>query len=537
MRAYIVTLVGLFASSLPAYEFPYILLGPADQLALDQPRVGVELVDPATNRTIGPDLATTFLLDTGANTVLAVDDAVVELNANGYKTEGTFFEQGVAGFTEFDVSAAYRLRFTDSDSVSHQLNDTRILSSTDSSFCPIPGLCSFFGIAGMPLMVDRVTTLDLSSIGGGGIDPGGDIFDDLLGLDFMRTTFSDQLPAAAGRRYSVPVTPSAFRPEGDGPLPSWADLPFVAVESVHQEQRLPANFIVDTGAQLSIISADLAFRLGLDENGNGILEDEAVGTQQIGGIGGEVDAPMLQFDEVRVPTEQGVDLIFTDLTVAVLDIDPSIDGLLGMNYLSSGWLGAAFGELGNLDDLADLLEDAGLGDLLDSLAGLETGEGSPYPFFEKVHFDFREHRTGNGRIYFDLTDDVSQIVAPPGSHGDLDSDGDVDFADRTIWVRDIQKTYFGDSNLDGSFTSRDLVAVFQAAEYEDSIPTNSTWGDGDWNGDREFTTSDLVLAFQSGGYELPAANEAVPEPSGILPSALAALLLVMRNRHPDPHRR
>ena len=58
----------------------------------------------------------------------------------------------------------------------------------------------------------------------------------------------------------------------------------------------------------------------------------------------------------------------------------------------------------------------------------------------------------------------------------------------------------GDSNLDGRFDSGDLIAVFQAGEFEDDIADNSVWEDGDWNGDGEFDTSDLVAAFQAGSY-------------------------------------
>lgn len=77
----------------------------------------------------------------------------------------------------------------------------------------------------------------------------------------------------------------------------------------------------------------------------------------------------------------------------------------------------------------------------------------------------------------------------------------------------------GDANLDGLFTSEDLVQVFQAGEYEDGIDGNSSWATGDWNGDAEFGSLDLVRAFQAGTYEqgpLATAN-LVPEPSGILP--------------------
>jgi hypothetical protein len=71
--------------------------------------------------------------------------------------------------------------------------------------------------------------------------------------------------------------------------------------------------------------------------------------------------------------------------------------------------------------------------------------------------------------------------------------------------------------LDGQFGSSDLVSVFQAGQYEDSIAGNSTWSTGDWNGDADFDSGDLVLAFQDGGYEkgpLPATQ--VPEPTSLV---------------------
>ncbi len=59
----------------------------------------------------------------------------------------------------------------------------------------------------------------------------------------------------------------------------------------------------------------------------------------------------------------------------------------------------------------------------------------------------------------------------------------------------------GDANGDGMFDSADLIAVFQAGEYEDAIADNSTFAEGDWNGDGEFDSSDLVMAFQAGTYQ------------------------------------
>ena len=58
----------------------------------------------------------------------------------------------------------------------------------------------------------------------------------------------------------------------------------------------------------------------------------------------------------------------------------------------------------------------------------------------------------------------------------------------------------GDSNGDGIFNSADLVHVFRAGKYEDSIPGNATFDEGDWNGDGDFTSRDFVFAFQSNNY-------------------------------------
>lgn len=83
---------------------------------------------------------------------------------------------------------------------------------------------------------------------------------------------------------------------------------------------------------------------------------------------------------------------------------------------------------------------------------------------------------------------------------DYDLNGIVDTTDVEYLITSVIGTTFGDSNLDLTFDSGDLVAVFAAGQYEDGIPENSTWATGDWNGDAEFDTGDLVFAFQRGSY-------------------------------------
>lgn len=124
---------------------------------------------------------------------------------------------------------------------------------------------------------------------------------------------------------------------------------------------------------------------------------------------------------------------------------------------------------------------------------------------------------------------TDQMMAGPlaDPRFDLTEDGLVNGADREFWVHEIGKTYFGDTNLDGQFSATDLILVFQAGQYEDTLVGNATWATGDWDGDREFSSGDLVTAFQDGGFEAgpraPAA--AVPEPSGGIAALFMAWLL------------
>ncbi|MCA9213090.1 MAG: hypothetical protein KDB27_08500 [Planctomycetales bacterium] len=114
---------------------------------------------------------------------------------------------------------------------------------------------------------------------------------------------------------------------------------------------------------------------------------------------------------------------------------------------------------------------------------------------------------------------------------DIDRNEIVDAADREYWVHEVYGTFFGDSNLDGEFNSEDLVAVFQAAEYEDGDDLNSTWAEGDWNGDGDFTSRDLVLAFQDAGYEQgPRTGAAVPEQSPFVATLFGIMALAARRQ-------
>ena len=86
------------------------------------------------------------------------------------------------------------------------------------------------------------------------------------------------------------------------------------------------------------------------------------------------------------------------------------------------------------------------------------------------------------------------------SQFDLNRDNQIDRSDVSVLLDNYLGIGIGDVNLDRRVNSRDLVLVFQAGEYEDLVPGNSTWATGDWNGDGEFTSGDLVLMLQVGSF-------------------------------------
>jgi hypothetical protein len=362
-----------------AHAQPFVTLGPADELALDQPRVAVAVYDPGPPEvTFGPDLANSFLLDTGSSGLLAASLATGEMLANGYQTVAVYDEQGIGGTMPFDVSAPYSLAFAGTNGVPLVLPNVRLMSTTDQSL----NLGGFGGIVGMPAMMGRVTTLDLTAM----YDPGG-----LLGLGPMATVFPAGLPSGGGHRYSVGLNlvnfpASGQRNPGD-PLPTFAPIPFAAVKVRQGSQQASGQFVVDTGAQITVLSSAVAFAAGLDANGNGSFDDEAIDFWPIGGVGQTVYLPRLALDSLHLPTEQGIDLVWTDLKVLIAEIDPSIGGLFGADLMTSGWLDAI---------------------VINLLGGSASG------YVEQLHFNFAAGGDSADRMYLDINPDLDIVMPEPG---------------------------------------------------------------------------------------------------------------------------
>ena len=96
------------------------------------------------------------------------------------------------------------------------------------------------------------------------------------------------------------------------------------------------TFLFDTGAQLSIISSEIAIALGLD------LDDSTREIEVQGAAGATVLVPGYTIDALELPCDENGDglpdegnaLRFVDVPVYVLDMGFGIDGILGMNLFN-----------------------------------------------------------------------------------------------------------------------------------------------------------------------------------------------------------
>lgn len=361
--AFGMAVVVLLVSSV-SFAQPYVELGPPDSIMpLDMPRVTVEVYTPDPEHSFGPD-SNWWLLDTGAQGLLSAGTATTEMKSEGYVTEGTYNELGIGGTTTYDVSAEYHFDFAGSNGARNTLSDVRIMSSDSAYFG------SFGGIVGMPAMVNRVTTLDLRPMA----------CEDLLDLEVMDVGFGNSVPADDGHRYNVPLHLVHFPAQGNEPLPTYAPLPFLDINFHHASNHQTSSIILDTGAQVSMLSSQIAASLGLDADNDGDFFDDAVTTQEFGGVGGSIVLPVVQMDRLAIPTDEGIDMVWTDVLVAVVDIDPAINGVIGSDLLTGGYI--------------------------DAIGTNECG------YFEQVHFDFLDSENLTGAMVLDLNPQFDIVTTP-----------------------------------------------------------------------------------------------------------------------------
>jgi hypothetical protein len=271
-------------------------------------------------------------------------------------------------------------------------------------------------------MVGRTVGMDLSAM----IAPLSE-----LGFDYINVSFGQGIPAGAGHRYQVPLSLVSY-PAGTGVAPTYAPIPFIQAQARNGTHHVNGAFVLDTGAQMSGISSEVAIALGFDSDGDGDLYDETDTFASVTGVNGTVELPVLSLGRVAVMSSGGVELTWTDLEVIVVDVG-GIDGIFGMDLLASGWAQPVLDQilLGSTD---------------------KTG------FVQQVHFDFRDQPA----LVLDLDASVDHVL----HGGDANRDGLVNVGDLGILAAHWRHTGVswsqGDFNDDTILNVGDLAVLAMA---------------------------------------------------------------------------
>lgn len=150
------------------------------------------------------------------------------------------------------------------------------------------------------------------------------------------------------------------------------------------------TMLFDTGAQLSVISTEIALQLGLDL-------DNPETSITVQGAAGTVDVPGYTIDALELPRDDNGDgiidgtLQFSNVPIYVLDVVPGLDGILGMNLfnLAHGMLYDPFDPAGaslQVSFFKDLVRELPLPEeelAIDMLSGVfpALGSGHTLPSF------------------------------------------------------------------------------------------------------------------------------------------------------------
>ena len=393
----------LLGSAPAASLYAEIDLGKPDDIAIDQPRVAVGFTPPDDEGTlIGPGgfFGNTFLFDTGSNGILVARGAHVpaggdpldallngpikDTYATALRGDGSpvvYNEIGVGGVQALDILAAYDLVYagtngggllddvfgltggtapTDLDFSEHRLDSQRALRGFDLDFG------SFGGIVGTPGMVDKITTIDLTTMSPLGLISVG------IQDPAAPASASASSSAAATDGYTITLerltaAPEAGQTDPTDPLPTFADLPLIPdIELGREGQAASGRFLLDTGAQLSMITRDTAEALGIDlsEGSADVLD-----FLPVGGVGPEVLIPLVAIDRFAFSVQDGLGndevLAYSDtapesagIIVGVLDVEGlPVAGIAGMNLFTAGYLeGLLAGLEGSTDDIDGLFD-------------------------------------------------------------------------------------------------------------------------------------------------------------------------------------
>ena len=314
-----------------------IVLSGVYEAALDLPRILFVLKREPTSPPLRPN--TRFevnyaFLDTGASGVVLSRETTDLMHVAVHPT-ARFTNVGVGGVEHFAVSeplyvgiAGYGEQRPADPGVYKMIGQGRFQVRENKA-----GLLGQpLDIIGMPAMFGRVVVLDSAATNA---------------LEYFAADIKKpDDPTIPRVHLEVALKLKSFlnpgNPDNIPPLPVTACNPVINDVVIQRRDRASrGEWLLDTGATMSLISVRQAARLGLtDDNGKPLVKPDFV--LPLGGIGQMVQVPGFEVDRLVIPTLSGRNLIFKGVRVGVHDIAffdqkkedfLTLDGVFGSNFL------------------------------------------------------------------------------------------------------------------------------------------------------------------------------------------------------------
>jgi hypothetical protein len=270
------------------------------------------------------------------------------------------------------------------------------------------------------------------------------------------------------------------------------------------------KFLFDTGAQMSVVTPQLAAQL---MNGHPMPGgvDYVNGEVPTNGVGGPVNLSQIIVDSLEVPSSAGK-VKFTNVPLVVSNLDNGLDGILGMNLFNSA-LAMLYNPYGG-SSLEVMFPDTAAGDngpaipvgLVPTLGGLgvpfvNAFVGNGLPVFSVASGQIQ------GRVFLDNNTDGSPQPAEGGVSNavvyiDANNNGQLDSGEEQT-TTDANGNYRLSALLPGAYTVRvQLPPGMKDLTPGDSFQVNVSAGEinGGWNFSVVPASSDGVTAYVAGLY-------------------------------------
>ena len=274
-------------------------------------------------------------LDTGASGILLSKETTDYLEIDIHP-EAQFFDVGVGGMEAFDVSEPLYIGTDTFDDPDPYNPDNYLLSGPwrfqVKTYYAGPWPDEPLDVLGIPVMAGKTVVFYPSRT---------NVLDYFVAE--IKEPNDSTIPAAD---FNVPLRFEKYISPNDPihtpPLPVLAYNPVIDNVTVeYNGQSSTGTFVFDTGGMISLMSSRHAAALGLtDLDGNPIVTPDF--EIPIGGVGGDVNMPGYQIDNLIIPTLNGYNLIYNNARICVhnigiIDEDTGefiiIDGIFGSNLL------------------------------------------------------------------------------------------------------------------------------------------------------------------------------------------------------------